>query len=188
MMKMTKFQKLLVEENIQLIDRVIRNHIGMTSDPMYSYDDFYQVGAEALCRAAMTYRQVCGPFEPYGQRVIYNALIDYCRHMRFRYIHQTSACWDVEAGDFSLILKSEESEKVLLEVDSADTMRIFQERKAQYKGVAKAGLEALELKMAGYTTAEIAKMYNSTVNNVNAWISRARQKLMADEEFMAHAI
>lgn len=44
-------------------------------------------------------------------------------------------------------------------------------------GVARKGVEAIELKLKGYEATEIAKHYDTSVNNVNAWISRARSKL-----------
>ena len=50
--------------------------------------------------------------------------------------------------------------------------------KEKYSGVArKEGVEAIELKMKGYETTEIAKLYGASLDNVNAWISRARSKL-----------
>ena len=47
----------------------------------------------------------------------------------------------------------------------------------KYNGVARKGVEAIELKLEGYEATEIAKHYDTSVNNVNAWISRARSKL-----------
>ena len=47
----------------------------------------------------------------------------------------------------------------------------------QNNGVARKGVEAIELKLKGYEATEIAKHYDTSVNNVNAWISRARSKL-----------
>ena len=49
--------------------------------------------------------------------------------------------------------------------------------KEKYNGVARKSVEAIELKMKGYETTEIAKLYGTSLNNVNAWISRARSKL-----------
>lgn len=49
--------------------------------------------------------------------------------------------------------------------------------KEKYNGVARKGVEAIEMKLKGYEATEIAKHYDTSVNNVNAWISRARSKL-----------
>ena len=50
-----------------------------------------------------------------------------------------------------------------------------------YTGVAKLGVEALALKVKGYTGADIARMYHTKPNHVGAWISRAVEKLRNDE-------
>ena len=42
-------------------------------------------------------------------------------------------------------------------------------------------MEAIELKLKGYEATEIAKHYDTSVNNVNAWISRARSKLRNEQ-------
>ena len=42
------------------------------------------------------------------------------------------------------------------------------------------GVEALELKIAGYSGTDIAKLYGVQPNHVGAWISRAAQKLKKD--------
>ena len=52
--------------------------------------------------------------------------------------------------------------------------------KNKYSGVILKGIEALELKALGYSSREIAEQHGSTVNNVNAWIARARSVLKAD--------
>lgn len=49
--------------------------------------------------------------------------------------------------------------------------------KEKYNGVARKSVEAIELKLKGYESTEIAEHYDTSVNNVNAWISRARSKL-----------
>lgn len=52
--------------------------------------------------------------------------------------------------------------------------------KRAYSGVARLGVEALELKIAGYSGADIAKLYGVQPNHVGAWISRAAKKLKKD--------
>ena len=46
------------------------------------------------------------------------------------------------------------------------------------------GFEALELKIQGYNSNEIADMYNVPANSVRMWMSRARKILMEDRFFM----
>ena len=54
---------------------------------------------------------------------------------------------------------------------------IYRKDDISVQGVARKGVEAIELKLKGYEATEIAKHYDTSVNNVNAWISRARSKL-----------
>ena len=49
--------------------------------------------------------------------------------------------------------------------------------KREYSGVAQLGIEALELKIRGYSGADIARLYHNEPNHVGAWISRAKAKL-----------
>ena len=76
---MTEYQRTLVEENLDLLDRLILKHIGVSGRALQTYEDYYQIGSEALCRAAMQYDPSRGPFAPLGWRYAYNAIIDHCR-------------------------------------------------------------------------------------------------------------
>ena len=185
MMVMTEYQRKLVEENLELVNQVIRRRIGVTNGPMTSYDDLYQVGCEAICKAAMQYSPQKGIFAPYARKVIYNAMIDYCRHVGYRSQNQTDIFFDCDNSALAMLLMSSESEAALSDVEHSDAVQIFQKRKEEFTGVAKAGVEAMELRMEGYTTAEIAEMYGTTRNNITAWIARARKRLTADKELMS---
>jgi len=58
--------------------------------------------------------------------------------------------------------------------------QVLEYGKRTYSGVAKLGVEALELKIAGYSGTDTAKLYGVQPNHVGAWISRAAQKLKKD--------
>lgn len=181
---MTDYQRKLTEDHLSLVNQVIRRRIRVRGLPMLTYDDLYSVGCEALCRAAMVYDPECGEFAPLASVYIYNAIIDHCR----RENKQVSA-----SSDLTL---EEDNEQMTLQffsycedLDSAmeqkAVVEAVAESKARYQGVALKGIEALELKSIGFSSREIAERYGTTVNNVNAWISRARQKLLNDPEFLA---
>ena len=185
MMAMTEYQRKLVEENLELVNQVIRSRIGITSDPMTSYDDLYQVGCEAICKAAMLYSPQKCIFAPYARKVIYNAIIDYCRKACYRSQNQVNMECDCDNSPMAMLFVSKESEAALSDVNHSDAVRIFQQRKEEYSGVTKAGMEALELRMEGYSVIEIAEMYGTTKNNVYAWISRARKRLTKDKSLIS---
>ena len=54
--------------------------------------------------------------------------------------------------------------------------------------MAQLGIEALELKIRGYSGADIARLYHTEPNHVGAWISRAKAKLKKDAAFMAELL
>jgi len=60
----------------------------------------------------------------------------------------------------------------------------LQQCKRRYSGVALKGIEAIELKSLGFDTRDIAERYGTSINNINAWISRARSKLREEPEFL----
>ena len=182
---MTDYQRELVIEHLGLIDQVIRKRIRVRGTPLLSYEDFYSVGCEALCDAAMRYRPEEGEFEPYAYVMLYHAMIDHCRKQNRQQSFASDLSVDVDNEAISLEVLSTTDGDIEDALDWADLSRVVSECKKDFSGVARLGIEALELKSLGYTSREIAERYSTTVNNVNAWISRARSKLMSDSRFLA---
>ena len=81
---MTDYQDALVLENLDLVNWVIRTRISVPNRPLLTYDDFYAIGCEAICRAALKYQADSGEFAPFACRYIYNAIVDHCRAMNYR--------------------------------------------------------------------------------------------------------
>ena len=186
-MKMTEYQRRLVEEHLGIVDWVIRCRIKVTGQPLLSYEDFYQIGCEALCRAAMQYDPKRGSFEPFGSRYVYNAMISHCRKENSHTYHAANLSVD-EDGDPCLFRTLGEEPDFESGITSALLREILAEYRKQCSGIMKRGVEAIELKSLGYSTREIAKRYGTTVNNVNAWISRARSRLRSDPRLLEFGI
>ena len=53
---MTDYQNELVMEHLDLVNWVIRTRISVPNRPLLTYDDFYAIGCEAICRAALKYQ------------------------------------------------------------------------------------------------------------------------------------
>lgn len=68
--------------------------------------------------------------------------------------------------------------------DRADVRDLLQVQN-QYRGVARKGVQALEMQVYGYTTREIAELYGVRSNVVAAWVSRARQMLKKERTLSA---
>ena len=174
--RMTEYQRDLVETNLDLVDRVIKRHIDVTGGAYMSYDDLYQTGCEALCRAAMHYQPASGTFYALAQKCIYNALIDYCRKVNTSLRRMTvKDFWELERC-------CEAHPSFTATVIRANTLMFLGEYAKQYTGIAQKGIEAMMMKQYGYTSREVAEHFGTTVNNVNAWISRAREKLRKEQE------
>ena len=73
----------------------------------------------------------------------------------------------------------------LTTMDMDTTGLLYTSRKAAYQGVARLGIEALVLKIRGYSITDIAGLYGVPPSHVGAWISRSAQKLRGDPTFMA---
>ena len=176
---MTEYQRTLVEENLDLLDRLILKHIGVSGRALQTYEDYYQIGSEALCRAAMQYDPTRGPFAPLGWRYAYNAIIDHCRKQQ--QVNQSISIVTDEDGENDFLF---DMHPVFDEVDDKlygdEINAAMAACKNKYSGVILKGIVALELKALGYSSREIAEQHGSTVNNVNAWIARARSVLKTD--------
>ena len=184
---MTDYQRELVVQHLDVVDRTIKTRIKINGQALQTYEDFYQIGCEALCRAAMDYKVELGTFAPFGGRYVYNALVDHCRKQNTHAKQHHDYVMESDNDDYALSYFGEEydfDDDIYLQ----DLKKAFVACKEQYSGIARCGIEAIELKSLGYSTREIADQYGTTVNNVNAWISRARSKLKANPEFMQFAI
>ena len=82
---LTPDQQKLVEENLDLADILLRMkiHPNETIRGM-EFEELYQCGCLALCRAAATY-DYSTQFRTYASRVVYNAMIDQCRTAQKHY-------------------------------------------------------------------------------------------------------
>lgn len=183
---MTEYQNALVIEHLDLVNWVIRTRISIPNRPLLTYDDFYAIGCEAICRAAMRYQPDTGEFAPFACRYIYNAIVDHCRAMNYRAQRTVDAGSDEGAALFEKLSQTTVDFEAAVTDDTA--MAALRACKEEYRGVARKGVEAIELKLQGYETSEIAEFYGTTINNVNAWISRARSKLRNDSRLLESLI
>ena len=109
-------------------------------------------------------------------------MIDHCRAMNYR----AQRISDIDLGErgdlFDYYSYSEVDFESAITDDAA--MAALRACKEHYTGIARRGIEAIELKLQGYDSSEIAELYGTTINNVNAWISRARSKLRNEPQLM----
>ena len=170
---LTPDQQKLVEENLDLPDILLRTriHPNETIRGM-EFEELYQCGCLALCRAAATY-DCSTQFRTYASRVVYNAMIDQCRTAQKHYGNTLS--YDSAVGDedtHSVFLQAAETVDDTALAD--ELTELLADAKRIHKGAVLKGIEAIELQLKGYSGAEIARMYGVKNNNVTSWISKAR--------------
>lgn len=178
---LTPEQQTLTENNLSVIEKTISQFIHLDegiNDPRYA--DLYQEGAMALCKAAVTYDGKSAQFSTYATTVIRNHLHNCCKADRTRQRNLPSVSLDIDRSDEDRPPPYPEPsvpdgiDDLLGRMDTAD---LLADCKRRYSGVARLGVEALEMKLMGMTGADIARLYQTTPNNVGAWISRAKKKI-----------
>jgi len=165
----------LIEDHLNCVRWTISNFISINEEICgLEYDDLYQEGCIALWRAAETFDEQQGTqFHSYAISVIRNHLLDYCRHIQSRTVPMISLeKWDAEMAQCGTAAWDSDS--------SLFVEQVLAYGKRTYSGVAQLGIEALELKISGYSGTDIAELYGVQPNHVGAWISRAAKKLKKD--------
>lgn len=165
----------LVEQHLPLVRWVILSGFGYNENIVgLELDDLLQEGAVALCHAAATYREGKTAFSTYAVKVIRNHLLSYCRE-----VGKKSISYDVMMLDGALSDDIYDFERE--RISRLCASELLSRRKKTYKGAAKRGLYALELKVLdGYGVTDIAHLYNTKPNLVGAWISKATKQIRED--------
>lgn len=186
--KLTSDQQKLVEDNLHLVRWTIFTYIDVNESVCgLGYDDLFQEGALALCKAAASFNRRSSQFSTYAITVIRNHLMDCCRSVQTRRkLLPTVSMEAMTSGEGPPGLAVEDGVEALLSNIAADAL--LTQFKRKYKGVARLGMEALEWKTKGLTGADIAKLYHTRPNYIGSCISRAAEKLRHEPEAAAYYI
>ena len=162
---LTSEQQVLVEQHMDLVGWVISRHI-RTNEGVYDLgrDDLSQEGALALCRAAATYNGTSAQFSTYAAAVIRNHLLDCCKAANTQQNHLCSLPVGSGFADDEhppSIPEPSVEDKTDSLIDQIDMTALLAHYKREYSGVAQLGIEALELKIRGYSGADIARLYHT---------------------------
>jgi RNA polymerase sigma factor (sigma-70 family) len=183
----TESREQMITENLDVVKWSIYHNIRVDEQVQgLGYDDLYQAGCLALCEAALSYDGSV-LFKTYAKTVVRNRLIDHCRQISRV---QGKTCYlenrvpDTDDSSYADSVAAVNEDMDLLAYTNEVTGHL-QKAKQRYTGVTLKGIEAIELKIKGYSGVEIAALYGVGPNLLGAWISRARKKLKADGDFMA---
>ena len=179
-------QRRLAGVNTDIVRWVIYDYI-KANENIYglSSEDLFQEGCICLCNAAATYDGERAKFRTYARVVVKNGLLTYCKKMNLKHkaANVDELPWDSgdNGNDDAEYAANDENEMLLSEVA---VFGLLESVKPEYNGIVLLGIEALELKVKGFTGAEIAEMYGVEQNHVGAWITRAKRKLLQNERFV----
>ena len=174
--KLSMEQQEMVEQHLDLVSIIIHKYINTNEQVRgLEYEDLYQYGCLALCKAAYLYDGRV-KFETFAGKVIRNALLDECHKAKTVYSrslsYDASVNSDDDGGDTFAGMLGDASD-MTDRLFSEELMKIVQTAKKTHKGAVLKGIEAIELRIKGYSGAEIARMYGVKNNNVTSWISKA---------------
>jgi RNA polymerase sigma factor (sigma-70 family) len=176
----------LVEKNLDIVKWAIFKHIEVNKNIYgFEYADLYQEGCLLLCHAAVKYDGELAQFGTFANIVVKNGLLDYCRSMCGKQKRrQYFTDFDSETGTHDISSPHYDEAPYNERISETELDNLFCAIKKQYTGVALLGVQALELKVKGYSGADIAKMWGVKQNHIGAWISRAKAKLRRDKQFI----
>ena len=172
-------QQELIERNLDLVRKVIGRYIRPNESIIgMGYEDLYQEGCVALCKAAAQYNGKAS-FAAFAGMLIRNHLIDVCRSAAARYAHEGPA-EDAEALRDKLenIRGPDETEE--LDFTPQEAAKLLTQAKQGRGEFEQAGITAVWLKMWGYTTPEIGRALGLNENQVGKRLTKAREILRQD--------
>ena len=148
---LTPEQQSMVEQNTALIHWTIQKYIDVNEAICgLGYEDLFQEGALALCYAATTYRTGGTQFQTYAVTVIRNHLLDYCQRIVTLCRNMPICSLDTSHGEDrpppvkESKIARDDTEKWVARIYLS---QLLEHGKRHYKGVAKLGIEAMELKI-----------------------------------------
>lgn len=174
---MTVQQRRIVEENMGLVGKVIRDKVhGLGQPGVPEYEDLFQTGCIGLCKAALTDKGGC--FSTYAYRLIWNEICD-------ELVRNTKLAAAQVASETMAVFADTSPQPNLLE--HSDLRHILQQAKnSAPEGISK-GIRCMELSVHGYSSKEIAAMIHAEAGAVRMWMTRARKYLKAIPELQHFA-
>ena len=173
-MELTPVQKQVVENNMGLVGKVIKDKVRQLGQPgTPSYDDLFQTGCMGLIKAAMTDKG--GTFSTYAYRLIWNEICD-------ELVRNTRLVLNEQLADTIELLKQGQDP-----LETHDLRYTLQQAKEQAHGGAARGIECLELMVQGYNSQEIGDIVGADAGTVRMWMTRARKYLKGLPELRQYA-
>lgn len=166
-MKLTAEQQRKAEENMGLVGKVIADKVHGTYFGSYTREDLFQIGCIGLCKAAATDKDGC--FSTYAYRLIWNEI---CTAL----ISATRKASGEHPMELPILEIQGAQEKFASTLELED---LLERGERAATGVVKKGIQAMRLRVNGYSTREIGARLAAPDNYVTAWEAKARKYLRA---------
>lgn len=171
-MKLGERERRLVEDNINLVHKVINDKVKcMNLISAYSREDLFQIGCIGLCKAAATDKG--GHFSTYAYRLIWNEICDA--------LITNSRKWSNEVAVETMPENTSYNENDKVEI-MLMLKNILIESDKHVPPSTRKGIKAIMLMEEGYTCREIGRHYGVSANLITAWISKARKYFRTNED------
>ena len=169
-MKLTAEQQRKAEENMGLVGKVIADKVHGTYFGSYTREDLFQIGCIGLCKAAATDKGGCFlhlRLPAHLERDLHRSDFGHPEGLR------GAAHGAAHSGNPRRDRRSS--------LPPWSWKTCWREGRRTAKGVAKKGIQALRLRLKGYSTREIGACLGAPDNYVTAWEAKARKYLRAIE-------
>ena len=167
-MTLTERQQRIVEANMGLVGRVIKDKVhGLGQEGAFTYDDLFQIGCIGLCKAAATDKGGC--FSTYAYRLIWNEICDAL--VKTTRVNQNETV--MEAND---ILRGVQ-EHMPDPLEACELKQILESARRSADGVTAKGVQCLMLSAQGYISSDLANIFNANASAVRMWMTKARRYL-----------
>lgn len=176
-MTLTERQQRVVEENMGLVGRVIKDKVhGLGQEGAFTYDDLFQIGCIGLCKAAATDKGGC--FSTYAYRLIWNEICDVL--IKTTRVNQNETV--MEAAE---ILQSVQ-ENLPDPMEICELKQILETARHDAKGVTAKGVQCLMLSAQGYNSNELSVIFAAKPSAIRMWMTKARRYLKDWPELAAY--
>ena len=165
-MKLTSEQQCVVEQNLGLVGKVIKDKVhGIGQSGMFTYDDLFQIGCIGLCKAAATDKGGC--FSTYAYRIIWNEICD-------ALIQATRLC-SKEDLQGTIDYHISDCNSVQERLEKCEVKAIIADMVYQAPDLIAKGIHCLLLAENGYSSKELGYIYSTEPAAVRMWMTKARR-------------
>lgn len=189
-LKLSPEQEAMFAENINLIHNAIQTYTsrGDMADNAVDYDDLFQIGSMALCKAIKTYSNTKFAFSTYATTIIRNQLYSCISRKRSDAAFVAAKIIDDPDGvsivDGNLDFEKNACDDVMHQEHVKILLELAKEFEQKNKNTIAIGIKAMLLESQGFARKEIADMFNTSVQALTVYIQRSRKKLMSNQKFV----